>query len=49
VNGSGKDMSVHIPVCTNYDFNVLTPVAWNFDADKTCVFLRLVAKMSGRF
>jgi hypothetical protein len=24
----GKDMSVHVSVCTGYDLNALTPAVW---------------------
>jgi hypothetical protein len=41
-----KDMSVHVPTC-----NALTLVVWKLGAliGMTCVFLRLVTKMSDRF
>jgi hypothetical protein len=44
-----KDVSVRVSTCTTYDFNAFTPDVWRCGADKTCVFLRLVAKMSHRF
>jgi hypothetical protein len=45
-----KDVSVHVSTCTGYDFNPLTrQLCGSGGADKTCVFLRLVVKMSDRF
>jgi hypothetical protein len=41
---SGKDMSTHVSTCIIYDFNVLTAVVWSYGADKTCIFVRIVAK-----
>jgi hypothetical protein len=40
-----KDVSVYVSTCISYDFNALTSVA----SDKTRIFVRLVAEMSGRF
>jgi hypothetical protein len=40
-----KDMSVHVSVCTSYNFNALTPVV----ALIRRVLLHLIAKMSDWF
>jgi len=43
-----KDMFVHVSICTSCNFNAPMPLCGGFGADKTCIFLRLVAKMSDR-
>jgi len=43
-------MSVQVSTCTRYDPSALTLQLYgNCGADKTCVFLSLVAKMINRF
>jgi Leu/Phe-tRNA-protein transferase len=44
-----KFMSVHVSTCTSYDINAVIQLCRSCGADKTWVFLRLVAKMSHRF
>jgi len=44
-----KNMFAHISPCTTYDFNALTLLCLSCGADKTCVFLHLVANMCHEF
>jgi hypothetical protein len=44
-----KDMSVHVSTCTVTISTHYREICRNSGADKNCVFLRLVAKMSDRF
>jgi len=42
-----KNMSVHVPTCTSYDFDTLMPVVRSSGEDKT--FLHPITKISYHF